>query len=204
MTAAPSSCAARPTDTSAPRRSSGSRTTPPLPTLSRPTSNWGLTIVRQSNSGVAAAISAGSTLCSEMKDRSATIRSGAVRQGGRIERLHVRALEDRDPLVLAQRPVQLAIGHVGGDHRLRPALEQAVGEPAGGGARVQAPAPGHVEAERVQRVGELHAPARDVLGPLGHLHVDVVGHHPAGLVGHRAPRGQADVPGDHRGRGPRP
>ena len=41
--------AAPPTAISAPRRAARSRTTPPLPTASRPTSNCGLTIARQSN-----------------------------------------------------------------------------------------------------------------------------------------------------------
>ncbi len=41
------------------------------------------------------------------------------------------------------------------------ALQQAVAEPAGRGADVQRAAAGDVEPQRVQRVGELHAAARD-------------------------------------------
>ena len=55
----------------------GERTTPPLPTRSRPTSNWGLTMASRSKRGAAAATTAGSTLVSEMNETSATIRSGA-------------------------------------------------------------------------------------------------------------------------------
>ena len=52
-------------------RWSGSRTTPPLPSRSRPTSNCGLTI--GSRSSVVHRVNAGSTRVSEMKDRSATV-----------------------------------------------------------------------------------------------------------------------------------
>src|SRR5262249_31510643 len=53
------------------------RTTPPLPTRSLPTSNCGLTRSTKSASGLAQAISAGSTRPSEMNERSAVTRSGA-------------------------------------------------------------------------------------------------------------------------------
>src|SRR5262249_48293959 len=50
-TETPSPVADAATDSSAERRSAGSRTTPPLPTFSRPTSNCGLIIARQSWTG---------------------------------------------------------------------------------------------------------------------------------------------------------
>ncbi len=56
-------------------RSSGLRTTPPLPRRSLPTSNCGLTISTRSASGAAQRTSAGSTRPSGMKDRSPTTRS---------------------------------------------------------------------------------------------------------------------------------
>ena len=72
-----SSRAERATKTSASRRSPASRTTPPLPILSRPTSNCGLIMANASNPSEAAqASTAGSTLDKEMNDTSATTRSG--------------------------------------------------------------------------------------------------------------------------------
>ena len=144
----PASRAACATPTSAPRRASGSRTTPPLPTCPRPTSNCGLTSARQSNSGAAQASTAGSTLASEMKETSATTRSGREGQQRRVQGAGVHALDHRDPRVLAQPPVELAVGHVQRDHGLRAALEQAVGEAARRGAHVQAPPPGRIDARR--------------------------------------------------------
>src|SRR5262249_54766431 len=77
--ATPSPCtwAAPATPATASRRNCGSRTTPPAPTRSLPTSNCGLTSSTKSASGVAQATSAGSTSSSEIKDRSAVTRSGA-------------------------------------------------------------------------------------------------------------------------------
>ncbi|SKU53842.1 Uncharacterised protein [Mycobacteroides abscessus subsp. abscessus] len=65
--------ARRATDTTASARSCGSRTTPPAPTSSLPTSNWGLTMGRMSASGPAQAMRASSTSASEMNDRSLTM-----------------------------------------------------------------------------------------------------------------------------------
>ena len=48
-----------------------------------------------------------------------------------------------DPRVLAQAQVELAVADVDGDDLGRPGLQQHVGEPAGGGAGVQAAPPGH-------------------------------------------------------------
>ena len=73
ITAAGASCA---TATIAARRSARSRTTPFLPILSRPTSNCGLTIARQSKRSAAQRSTAGSTFSSEMNDTSATISPG--------------------------------------------------------------------------------------------------------------------------------
>src|SRR6516162_4928011 len=76
--ATPSPCtwAASATPATAARRNCGSRTTPPAPTRSLPTSNCGLTSSTKSASGLAQATSAGSTSSSEIKDRSAVTRSG--------------------------------------------------------------------------------------------------------------------------------
>src|SRR5215472_7111583 len=76
-TPSPSAAAAAATALTASRRSTGSRTTPPGPTRSLPTSNCGLTSSTKSASGVAQRTSAGRTRLSEMKERSAVTRSGA-------------------------------------------------------------------------------------------------------------------------------
>ena len=59
------------------RRSPAARTTPPLPTRSRPSSNCGLTIARTSPPGARTPI-AGSTFASEMNETSIVARSGAT------------------------------------------------------------------------------------------------------------------------------
>src|SRR5690606_4453414 len=71
----PSSHAVAATPRTASARSSGLRTTPPLPSRSRPTSNCGFTIITRSASGRAHRFSAGSTSPSGMQDRSPTTRS---------------------------------------------------------------------------------------------------------------------------------
>ena len=81
------------------------------------------------------------------------------------------------------------------------ALQQHVGEPSGRGPDVQAAAPGDRDAERVERVGQLHAPAGDVRGALvehdGHVGIDEL----AGLVGSAPVRAEAHLAGqDRRGR----
>ena len=129
------------TAATASRRSAGSRTTPPLPTRSRPTSNCGLTIARQSNSRRRrSASTAGSTFVSEMNETSITIREGgtgaAASHGPRVD-----ALDHRDPRIVAQPVVELAVGDVERDHARCAALQQAVGEAAGRGADVERAAP---------------------------------------------------------------
>src|SRR4029079_16676766 len=74
----------------------------------------------------------------------------------------VGALDHRDALVRSQAVVELAIGDVERDHVGGAALQQAVGEAAGGGADVERAATGRVDPQRVERVRELDAAARDV------------------------------------------
>src|SRR5699024_4037574 len=82
----PSSRAAVLTDVTAKACSRGSRTTPPWPRRSLPTSNCGLTMSSRSASWWAARIRAGSTRVREMKDRSPTTSSGggATSSGSRV------------------------------------------------------------------------------------------------------------------------
>ena len=83
------------------------------------------------------------------------------RKGGAVEAADVRPLEDGHARVVAQLRVQLAVADVEGADPGRAGLEEAVGEAAGRGSHVEAMLPGHVEVERVERVRELLAPARD-------------------------------------------
>src|SRR5262249_36027774 len=71
----PGRAAVAATASTASARSAGSRTTPPAPTRSRPTSNCGLTIGTRSPPGPVQAASAGRTRASGMNDRSATVSS---------------------------------------------------------------------------------------------------------------------------------
>ena len=82
------------------------------------------------------------------------------RELGQLAR--VRALEHGHARIVAQARVELAVADVERDHARRAALEQDVREAAGRGADVEAVAPGRVDPERVERVRELVAAARDV------------------------------------------
>ena len=126
-----------------------------------------------------------------MNETSTTIEVRAVGQLVGRQRAGVGALDHRHALVLAQAVVELAVGDVERDDVLGAALEQAVGEAAGGGADVQRAAAGDVEPERVERVGELDAAARDV----GRRAVDVE------LDRRRRPAAPASRRGGGRGRG---
>ena len=155
------------TSSTASARNAGSRTTPPAPTRSLPTSNCGLTISARSPSGAVQAASAGSTSRSEMKDRSATVSATAppMASGVRVRTL-VRS-STRHPVVGAQRPGELPVAHVDGDDLDGPGAQQHVGETAGGRAGVQAAPPDDgqpVRRERGQRTGQLVTAARHVLG----------------------------------------
>ena len=80
----------------------------------------------------------------------------------------VDALEHGDPGVRAQRPRELAAPHVDRDDVLRPALEQAVGEPASGGAGVEGAGTGDVDVQPVECTGELLAATRHEPGRRAH------------------------------------
>ena len=76
---------------------------------------------------------------------------------------------DLDPLVGPQRPGQLAVADVHGDHLPGARAQQHVGEPARRRTGVEAAAPGDRETQRLerrQRAGQLVAAAGDVVGPV--------------------------------------
>ena len=64
--------------------------------------------------------------------------------------------------IAAQPPVELPAADVERDDAGRAALQQDVGEAAGGGADIERAASVRVDAERVERAGELDAAAADV------------------------------------------
>ena len=71
-------------------------------------------------------------------------------------------LDDDDARIVAQGPVDLAVADVERDDADGAALEQDVGEAAGGGADVERLASVHGDGKRIERVRELEAAAADV------------------------------------------
>ena len=80
-----------------------------------------------------------------MKETSIVARSGAERKLAGVEVARVAALDHGHPGIVAQAPVELAVGDVERDDPRRAALQQAVGEAAGRGADVEAVEPGDVD-----------------------------------------------------------
>ena len=72
--------------------------------------------------------------------------------------------------------MQLAVADVERDHARRAPLQQHVGEAAGRGADVEAVEPRDVDAEGVERVGELVPGPRHVRRRLPDLELDVIVH----------------------------
>ena len=103
-------------------------------------------------------------------------------------------------VVLAQAVVELAVGDVERDDVGGSALEQAVGEAAGGRADVERAAAGDRNVQRVERVGELHAAARDVRRRAVDLELDLGVDQLARLLGAAAAGAEVHLAGDH-GRG---
>ncbi len=77
----------------------------------------------------------------------------------RVEVPHVHPVHRAHPRVRTQRPRELAATDVDREHLRGTALEQAVGEAARRGARVESPAAGDGDGEGVERGGELLAAA---------------------------------------------
>ena len=125
--------------TTASARSAGSRTTPPAPSRSRPTSNCGLTIGSRSPSGAVQAASAGST--SRQRDERQVGDGELGRPADRLrrERPDVRPVEHRAPArrCAATRPAGRSRRRPR-PPRAAPRAQQHVGEAAGRRAGVQA------------------------------------------------------------------
>ena len=116
-------------------------------------------------SGFSKATAAGRILRSEMNEQSITARSAGAngwRKSGGGQMARVGFFHHHDARVLAQFPGELALADVHGKNLGRAVLEQAIGEPAGGGAEVERDQAGHVQLKMSQRVFELVAAAADV------------------------------------------
>ena len=112
----------------------------------------------------------------------------------------VGALEHGDAVVVAQAPVQLAVGDVERHHVLGSALEQAVGEAAGRGADVEgATAPG-VDREHIEGIGQLASAARDEGGQRRDVDLDVLGDELPRLLRPAPARAEQHLAGEHGGR----
>ena len=74
----------------------------------------------------------------------------------------VRALEKGHARVVAQAPIELGPAHIDRQHARRPALQQAIREPSRRAPDIKAPETGRVDAEGIERPGELEAAAPDV------------------------------------------
>jgi hypothetical protein len=78
----------------------------------------------------------------------------------------VGALVNFHTRVIAQLRVQLPVADIDGDHAQGAALQQAIGESAGGSANVQAVEPAHIDLKTCKSACELVAAARDELRSL--------------------------------------
>ncbi len=110
--------------------------------------------------GAASASAAGSTVSRPMKLASQTMRVGRLGHLLRREVAGVAALAHDDARIVAQLPGELPVPDIDGIDASRAALQQHVGEAAGRGADVEGDGTGGVDAEMVERMGELDAAAR--------------------------------------------
>ncbi len=95
------------------------------------------------------------------------------RERERLEPARVDPLEHDHPLVPAEPRVQLPVADVERDHPRGAALQKTIGETARGRTEIEAVLARRIDAERVERVRELLAAARDELRRAPHLELDV-------------------------------
>ena len=164
MMTAPAASSAVATSPRVRRCTSGSRMTPrPADASTRPASNWGFTSTTSGDPGAATGpVRTGTARVAEMNDRSATTRStGTPPSVSRVTLRMSRRSSVGHPGMAAQPRVELAVADVDGDHVGGAGLEQAVGEPPGRRAGVQAATTGRVEGEAVEGGVQLVAAAAD-------------------------------------------
>ena len=179
----PVAATASPTRRIAASRAAGSRTTPPGADRAPPRLELRLDQDQRRRRARGSGRTAGRPSRSEMKERSHVTRSGAYGQVLRGELTGVEPLHDRAPAGPGAAPRPSGRSPRRGRYpRGRPALQQAVGEPAGRGPQVEREQrPATSTPKCVERAGELEAPARDVLRAGPHREVGPVGHRGARL-----------------------
>ena len=114
--------------------------------------------------------------------RERDIAYGKVERGGVTEARKVddvRPLEQGDPWIVAKRPVELGTADVDGHDMVRTALQQAVREPAGGTADIEAGTAAWIHPEGIECTGEFEPPAADV----GNTPFDVQRDHAELIIG---------------------
>ena len=77
---------------------------------------------------------------------------------GRLEIARVHAFLDHHSRIVAKLPVDLSMSDIDGLNPGRAALQQAIREPSGGGAHVDADQPGHIDGEIIQRCASFTPP----------------------------------------------
>ena len=181
MTPAPSRAKCSATATTDDARAALSRTIPPFSTASRPASNCGFTRATTAPRSRRWRKEGGSA--SRKRDEG-EVRHHEVNGLGQVEALTgVDALHDAHALVVAELPVQLTLPHVDRVDARRAALQDAVGEAAGGRADVEHDHPRHVDAEVVERTLELLAAAGHEARPGFDRDDRVLRHRGRGAVG---------------------
>src|SRR5215813_6286758 len=105
-----------------------------------------------------------------------------VTEDPRVEGARVRLLHDDDPRVAPQAGVQLPGAHIDGIHARGPALEETIGETAGGRANVEADLADDVDVEVIKGVGQLLTGATDKGRSPSQLHLGLGRDQGAGFV----------------------
>src|SRR5579863_8219029 len=114
--------------------------------------------------------------------------------GSKISRVH--AFADHHAWVVAQLPIELAVANVDRPHARCAALEQAIGEAAGGGADVETNAALDVDGPMIESRRQLVTAAADEGHALKQLDLSIAGHAVAGLFGFLAV--EEHVPGENQ------
>ena len=106
--------------------------------------------------------SAGKISVTEMKLTSQTARAIGSGNWSRVEVARVHLLLDDHARIVAQFPIELAGADIDGVDARRAALQQAIGEAAGGGADVEADLARDIDREMIERGFQLESAAADV------------------------------------------
>ena len=98
---------------------------------------------------------AGISSVAEMKLASQTARSNVSGKSSGCEIARVNAFAHHHARIVPQFPIELAVADVDGPHARRAALQQAIGESAGGAPDIEANSAGDIDAEMIERRRQL-------------------------------------------------